>query len=612
MGAGRTRRGRAVDDFFEREPGTPDLRGPWRYLIRMAARHRRVLLLDCLCCMVWSAGLGLTPAVIGQAVNRGLVARDERALVGWGLAVLGVGAVGALSAVFVERLDTRLRVEPAYETLRFVTRTVCELGPAVGRKVSAGDLVTVGVSDINLIGQTLEVGARGIGGLAGFVSVAAFMLAASWQVGLLVLTAVPVVLVVTTRLARVLRDRQGRLRAHQRELTDQAVDVVRGLRVLRGIGGEQLFAARYREGSQRLQATALRQGRASALLGATRTFLPSLLLAGVVALAGELVLHQRLSAGQMVAFYGYAGYLVIPTNQITFAVSKAMQGHVAAENVVRLLRTAPDLAPGPDAGAMPGPGPLADPDSGLRVPVEGLTAVVCTPADAVALADRLGRLTDSDATYAGRRLTELPLAGVRERILVTTAEEHLFAGPLRRELDPTDRLSGTDGDARLRAAVDAAAARDIVEALPDRLDTEIASGGREFSGGQQQRLRLARALTADPEVLILVDPTSAVDATTEHRMAEGIARLRRGRATLVFTTSTLLLHRADHVALVLDGAVTAEGTHRDLLADDRYRALVMRWTDAAAADGAVADGAAADGAAAQAGTADAGTTEVVG
>ncbi|MFJ8474403.1 ABC transporter transmembrane domain-containing protein [Kitasatospora sp. NPDC094011] len=599
--------GSALGDFFEREPGTPDLRGPWRYLIRMAVRHRRTLLLDCLCCMMWSAGLGLTPAVIGQAVNRGLVARDQAALVGWGLAVLGVGALSALSAVFVERLDTRLRVEPAYETMQFVTRKVCELGPAVGRKVSAGDLVTVGVSDINLIGQTLEVGARGVGGLAGFVLVAVFMLVASWQVGLLVLIAVPVMLVVTTRLARVLRDRQGRLRARQRELADQAVDIVRGLRVLRGIGGEELFAARYRADSQRLRATALRQGRASAVLGASRTFLPSLLLAGVVALAGELVLHQRLSAGQMVAFYGYAGYLVIPTNQITFAVSKAMQGHVAAENVVRLLRTAPDLAPGALAGAppgdssgaapdgMPGHGPLADPDSGLRVPAEGLTAVVCTPADAVTLADRLGRRTDSDATYAGRRLAELPLAGVRRRILVTTAEEHLFAGPLRRELDPSEKAlekpserasewaleterPGGDPDGRLWAAVDAAAARDVVEALPGRLDAEMAAGGREFSGGQQQRLRLARALLADPEVLILIDPTSAVDATTENRMAEGIARLRRGRSTVVFTTSTVLLHRADGVALVLDGAVVAEGSHHELLADDRYRELVLRWT----------------------------------
>jgi ABC-type multidrug transport system fused ATPase/permease subunit len=104
----------------------------------------------------------------------------------------------------------------------------------------------------------------------------------------------------------------------------------------------------------------------------------------------------------------------------------------------------------------------------------------------------------------------------------------------------------------------------------------MAAGGREFSGGQQQRLRLARALMADPEVLILIDPTSAVDANTENKMAEGIARLRRGRATVVFTTSMLLLNQADGVALVIDGAVAAAGSHESLLTDARYAALVER------------------------------------
>jgi ABC-type multidrug transport system fused ATPase/permease subunit len=442
-------------------------------------------------------------------------------------------------------------------------------------------VVTVGVSDISLIGQTLEVGARGVGGgLTGFIAVGVAMLLASWQVGLLVLVAVPLILFITARLARTLRSRQSQLRTDQGKLTDEAVDIVRGLRVLRGLGGEELFAGRYREASQRLRVTALGQGRATALLGATRTLLPGMLLAGVVALAGELVLARQLGAGQVVAFYGYATYLAIPTNQITFAVTKAMQGHVAAANVVRLLGIRPDIEPGSQLGALPSHGVLADPASGLRVPAVGLTAVVCAAADTVLLADRFGRQVESGVTYAGVPLAELPLAGVRERILVTTAQEHLFAGPLRRGLDPKDRLNGSGSDEPLWAAIDAAAARDIVEFLPNGLDTEVAAGGREFSGGQQQRLRLARALMADPEVLILIDPTSAVDANTENRMAEGTARLRDGRATVVFTTSILLLRRADHVALVLDGTVAAEGSHDALMADERYRSLVERRTAA--------------------------------
>jgi ABC-type multidrug transport system fused ATPase/permease subunit len=126
-------------------------------------------------------------------------------------------------------------------------------------------------------------------------------------------------------------------------------------------------------------------------------------------------------------------------------------------------------------------------------------------------------------------------------------------------------------------ALAAASAGDVVAALPDGLDTAVAERGREFSGGQQQRLRLARALVADPDVLVLVEPTSAVDAHTEARIAARLGGVRRGRTTVVCTTSPLVLDRADHVIYVAAGRVVAEGTHRDLLADrPDYAAVVTR------------------------------------
>ena len=573
--------------FPDADPGTPDIRGPWRYLLWMATSHRRVLVLGSVCNAIWVGAQGLTPAAIGEAVNAGLIARNQTALDWWGLAVLGLGVVQAVSTMFAERFEMRARVGAGYQTMRFVTRQACDLGATVSRRVSAGDLVTVGVSDITLIGQMLEAGGRGAGGAAGFVIVAVLMLSASWQVGLLVLVAVPVILVITTQLSRVLRARQRQVRAQQRELSDQAVDIVSGLRVLRGFCGARVFAGRYRDGSQQLRFRELRQARAQAMLGAASTFLPGLLLVGVVALAGELVLARHLNAGQMVAFYGYAAFLTGPISRMTRAVSVAMQAHVAAANVTRLLGMKPDIEPGPGSVAMLGHGALADPVSGLLVPAHGLTAVVSTAGDAVTLSDRLGHYADADAdagadsgaTYDGHPLASLPLAGVRERILVTTGDAHLFAGPLRRELDPADRLDASDldaGDEPLWTAVDAAAARDIIDALPAQLDTPIAAAGQKFSGGQQQRLRLARALMADPDVLILIAPTSAVDAHTEAKMAAGIARLRQGRTTVVFTTSILLLNQADRVALVIDRAVVAEGSHESLLEDERYRSLVER------------------------------------
>jgi ABC-type multidrug transport system fused ATPase/permease subunit len=176
------------------------------------------------------------------------------------------------------------------------------------------------------------------------------------------------------------------------------------------------------------------------------------------------------------------------------------------------------------------------------------------------------------ATLAGVPLKDLALATVRERILVADNDARLFSGPLREELDPGGRRSG-----RVDAALTAAAAHDVVEALPDGLDEEVAERGRSFSGGQQQRLRLARALLANPEILILVEPTSAVDAHTEALIAERLAAARSGRTTVVCSTSPLVLDRADHVVFVESGTAVAEGTHRQLLADEpRYARTVVR------------------------------------
>jgi ABC-type multidrug transport system fused ATPase/permease subunit len=578
-----------VRTFPDADPGTPDIRGPWRFLLWICVSHWRALLVDCVCNGLWTAALGLTPYAIGQAVNAGLIARDQTALLAWGLVVLGLGVVSAMSAMLVERAETSVSIGAGYQTMQLVTRQVCDLGGGVHQQASTGDLVTAAVSDIDPIGQGLRSGARGVGGAVGFILVAVLMLTVSWPVGLLVLTGVPVILFVTTRLTRALVRRLREVRAQRRELTDQAVDTVRGLRVLRGFGGEDTFAGRYRDESQKLRFTTLNRSRVNTMITATTTFLPGLLLVGVVALSGELALARQLSAGEVVAFLGYATFLMAPINAMTTAVTRAMQAHVAAANIARVLSLKPDLARGPEREANDTGnrrGPLADPVSGLVIPPAGLFAVVCSPSDAVTLADRLGHyVSENAATYDGTPLAALPLAEVRRRILVATAGAHLFAGPLRRELDPAGRLAApgrTGQTERLWAAVDAAAARDIIEALPGQLDARAAAGGREFSGGQQQRLRLARALMADPDVLILIDPTSAVDAHTESRMAAGIARLRGpGRATVVFTTSIVVLNQADQVSLVIDGVVAAQAAHADLMTDPRYRALVERGMVAA-------------------------------
>jgi ABC-type multidrug transport system fused ATPase/permease subunit len=223
--------------------------------------------------------------------------------------------------------------------------------------------------------------------------------------------------------------------------------------------------------------------------------------------------------------------------------------------------------------------PLSDPASGLVVePGELVCLVSALPDDSAAIADRLGRFGREDGVVLGEvPLAHLPVEAVRRRILVSEADPTLFAGTLRSELDPWGRSSG---DEEIMEAIGIANAEDILDALPDGLGATVEERGRSFSGGQRQRLVLARALLSDAEVLVLVEPTSAVDAHTEARIAERLRDARAGKTTVIVTTSPLVLDRADRVVLVEDGQVVAHGRHRELLRSHAdYRDVVTRGED---------------------------------
>lgn len=265
---------------------------------------------------------------------------------------------------------------------------------------------------------------------------------------------------------------------------------------------------------------------------------------------------------------------MLPLRSATEAMNKWIRAFVAAGRVCRVLALEPEVSDPADPSPAPPEGAdLVDVTSGVRIRNGELTALVSEdPDDSAAVLDRLGRYAEGDVRWGEVPLDRLPRAVIRRRIVVSDITSTLFSGELGPQLDTADR-----GAAAVDEALVAAAAEDIIEALPAGLRERVTERGRSFSGGQRQRLVLARALAADPEFLLLVEPTSAVDAHTEARIAERLHGSRRGRTTVVTTTSPLLLDRADRVVLLVGGRVDAVGRHRELL--DRvptYRSVVTR------------------------------------
>ena len=532
--------------------------------------------------VVWMASQALMPAAIGKTIDAGVTAKDTAELWRWSAVVLVLGCVTGAAGTLRHRCAVTNWLTAAYRTVQLTARQATELGATLPSRIATGDVVAIGTADTSSIGSTMDVSARFAGAVVSLVMVSVLLLGTEVRIGLTVLIGVPLIMALVGPLLKPMHRRQSEVRALQGKLTGRANDIVAGLRVLRGIGGEPEFAERYREQSQRLRFAGVRVARVESVLESAQVLLPGLFVVGVTWLAARLAVSHDITTGQLVAFYGYAAFLVLPLRTITDAWGRFLRAHVAATKVVRVLALSHPLAEAgseAEAGATEGTGALVAEHSGLRLKPGSFTAVAAAdPAEAMEIADRLGRYRAADGvTLDGVPLEAMPLNSLRRRVLVADNDARLFAGRLADELAGAGARAGVG---HITTALHTAAAEDIIEALPEGLDSVITERGRSFSGGQQQRLRLARALLVDPEVLLLVEPTSAVDAHTEARIAERLAAARAGRTTVVFTTSPLMLDRAERVVFLSGGRAAAEGGHRELLATvPAYRATVTREED---------------------------------
>ena len=555
-------------------------------MLALAAKQRWTLLLAGLMGTLWMLSQAALPVLVGRTLDAGVIGRDgPRLLVGC-LALVGLGALGALAGVMRHRLACSNWLQTALRSQQMLGHHVADQGLAVGTATTTGEVVETVATDAPRLADAFDVTARASGAVVSYLAVSVVLLRMDLIVGIWVTLAVPLLGATLMILVRPLQARQRVHRASEGELTALGADTVAGLRVLRGIGGEQQFLERYYERSQQVRKAGVLVASPQAALDAAQVLLPGIFVVVLTWLGAHAALDGRLSAGELVTIYGFAAFLRLPLETASEVLSKLVRARVAAQRIIAVMhRTDGDrTATGP---LMPAIGSvLHDPESGLTLEPGRLTALVtANPNEAQALTDRLGGLDRSAkpaATdqYPAPRLgstaiNELPWDAVRERILVSEAEPRLFSGPLRAEIDPYGRHS----DIAILAALEVADATDVLDTLPEGLSARVEERGRAFSGGQRQRLVLARAVLADPEVMVLVEPTSAVDAHTEARVAERLRTARAGRTTLVTTASPLLLDLCDRVLFLVDGRVVTTGTHRELLRNSDYRDVVDRGDD---------------------------------
>ncbi|MCG6496174.1 ABC transporter ATP-binding protein [Kitasatospora sp. A2-31] len=570
------------------DPGGPDLSSPLAFLRWLQRSQRRgqvlatcwsVLEMGCQAALPVPLGRGVQAAVDGDAAG---IWRAG------GLA-LALAVVAALGTVLLHRQAVWNWIHAATQVRQLVARQASRLGSGLARRIATGEIVAVGSGDVEKIGWYVELVARVRGAVVVWLAVSGAVLVTEPLLGLAVLLGVPVLAAAVWPLLGPFERRYSEQRALGGKATELAADTVAGLRVLRGIGGEELFLDRYRAASQKVRAAAVRSARVWSLMQAQQILLPGLFVVGVSWYGAHLAASGRIGVGTLVAVYGATAFLASPLRILGEAAHAWSVARVSAGRAVRVLSLSRTTATAEARLSGPGQSDLYDPATGLTARAGELTAVVCGDPDfAGALAERLGGhvpLAEGEepqpsVRLGGTELDAVPLAEARAAVLVHDKEPVLLSGTLAALLDIP--ASGRVAPAEALAA---ARAEDVLDALVDgspdcggdAMHAGITERGRSLSGGQRQRLALARSLLADPPVLVLDEPTSAVDAHTESRIAAGLRKNREGRTTVVFATSPLLLDRADRVVLVQDGRAVAAGRHRELMhTEPVYRAVVTR------------------------------------
>ncbi|PWI07931.1 ABC transporter permease [Streptomyces sp. NWU339] len=573
-----------IQDLPYPDPGVPDARSGPRFLWWLFRNQLSGQLRSLAWGLLHFAAIASLPFCVGIGVQAAVDRSGARLALAGGLMAL-VCAGNAVGDTFLHRAAITNWITAAARVQQLLARRTAALGSVLTRRVAAGEVMAVSTGDVEKIGWFVEALSRFTAAVVTTVAVCVGLLVLQPALGVVVAVGVPLLALAVlpllphaTRRADVQREKAGRA-------TELASDTVAGLRVLRGIGGEELFLDRYRRASQDVRRAAVHSARMWSLIAAVQVLLQGILLITVVCYGVHLAREGRISVGELVTVYSSVMLLSYPLRhfeEIAMAYSFSRPSATRAARVLSLERATGTSGAPP---AVTPTGDLYDPVTGLLAPAGRLTAVVCGDPDAAGrLAERLGGHAASAARegsvlLGGVPLDGLPLDVARGAVLVQDKDPVLLSGTLRELLDVP--ASGAVG---AREALEAAQCGDVLAALvqgspgaSDPMDTLITERGRSLSGGQRQRLSLARSLVTDPEVLVLDEPTSAVDSHTEARVAQGLCELRAGRTTVVFASSPLLLDRADQVVLLHDGAVVAVGGHRELVrTEPRYRAVVAR------------------------------------
>jgi len=393
---------------------------------------------------------------------------------------------------------------------------------------------------------------------------------------------VPPVLLVARLLGKRIRRSAERMLEKRAEVLGRVQETVSALPVVQVYGQEAGERARFRRVTSRVYAWMKRLARLEATSSPVLEFAAIAGVAPVILYGGLLVLEGDLEVGRFVAIYAALAAMYAPLRKAVGASNRMQGGIAGASRIFRTLSLRAEVTERPGAVALPAisdalewrdvnvtypDGRVALRGVNLRVPA-GLTTAFVGPSGAgkTTLMHTVARLldpTEGAVLLDGHDLRDVTLTSLRSRMALVTQRARLFGGTLAENVAYA-RPDASRED--VERAGRAARVDEIVARLPDGWDTVLDESGAGLSGGERQRVAIARAVLRDPEILLLDEPTSALDPENERLVQDALAELSRGRTTLLVAHRRSTVERADHVVVLCDGRVEAEGTPSEVAA----------------------------------------------